>query len=86
MTQRERGLEILTTRAPRLLVLGELLAEAQNEPPLGESDGSLSVPEWDALRRYHRTLREMGDAKNLALHLFKGAPDVVVFNDPKDFQ
>lgn len=57
-TQRELALRALHERNYARAL--EVLDDAQNEPPEGEADGSISGPEWTALRGLlsaHETFR-----------------------------
>jgi len=63
-TQRDRALQradeirkVLSITAPHLLVLRNVLDEAQNEPP-GTADGSLMALEWNELTVAIRKLDE----------------------------
>lgn len=66
MTQKERALLVvaaLKTHVEDLKscerVLDQVLEEAQNGPPDGASDGSLSLQEWGRLKELRETLEEL---------------------------
>lgn len=66
MTQRERVWALLEKLNPDKVLrlyqqLDVIVGEAQNEPPQGESDGSISEMEWNAFRSLTRGLADAAD-------------------------
>lgn len=65
MTQKERALDILDplptlgTVEAIADILEEIVGEAQNEPPDGGSDGSITEEEWYIFRDTARALRTL---------------------------
>jgi hypothetical protein len=67
MTDREKAvaeidviLPVLNVLESHVLKLEEVVGEAQNGPPAGKADGTLTDPEWSKTRDLVRALQNAG--------------------------
>ena len=69
MTQKQRLIDAMC--ADNIEEVELILGEAQNRPPLGEADGSISEPLWTAFRDWLQARRSLDLALKQVLEALK---------------
>ena len=82
LNQRERA-EVAIVSGD-VSMMRDVLYQAQNDPPLGESDGSMSPDQWMALRKLLDRHKNLVDARREASKLFDIKMSHVIPEDSSD--
>lgn len=65
LTQKVRAAQCVAQMLTNKLAgrnLSDIIADAQNRPPEGEADGSISEDLWNALKKLHKAHVDFADA------------------------